>query len=174
MADAAASIGHGVSKAKIPVTSDDEIGMLAGVLNDMSERIEEQVQRLSAEKQRLDTILRSMGEGVMVTAPDGVITLVNPAFRRLFSIAGDVEGKKLVEISRHPDLLEAFTDLGKPDVAELVREISIQPNDMYPFYALGPVERRRSQAGDRRGFPRHQRSEESGKHAQGFCRQCLP
>jgi two-component system phosphate regulon sensor histidine kinase PhoR len=139
MADAAARIGHGGSKAKIPVASNDEIGMLATVLNDMSERIEDQVQRLSAEKQRLDTILRSMGEGVMVTAPDGVITLVNPAFRRLFSIAGDVEGKKLVEISRHPDLLEAFNDLGKPDVHELVREISIQPNDCTLFTHWVPL-----------------------------------
>jgi len=130
MADAAACIGHGGSKAKIPVLSSDEIGTLATVLNDMSERIENQVQHLSTEKQRLDTILRSMGEGVMVTAPDGVITLVNPAFLRLFSIIGDVEGKKLVEISRHPDLLEAFNDLGKPDVNELVREISIQPNEI--------------------------------------------
>ncbi len=74
MADAAARIGYGGSKAKIPVLSKDEIGTLATVLNDMSERIEDQVQRLSTEKQRLDTILRSMGEGVMVTAPDGVIT----------------------------------------------------------------------------------------------------
>lgn len=129
MADAAARIGHGGNKAKITVVSNDEIGMLAGVLNDMSERIEDQVRCLSAEKQRLDTILRSMGEGVMVSDPDGVITLVNPAFRRLFSIVGEVEGKKLVEISRHPDLQEAFNDLGKPDVNELIREISIQPND---------------------------------------------
>lgn len=129
MADAAARIGYGGSKAKIPVVSNDEIGLLAGVLNDMSERIEDQVQHLSAEKQRLDTILRSMGEGIMVTAPDGVITLVNPSFSRLFSISGQVEGKKLVEISRHPDLLEAFNDLGKPDVNELIREISIQPGD---------------------------------------------
>jgi two-component system, OmpR family, phosphate regulon sensor histidine kinase PhoR len=139
MADAAARIGYGGSKAKIPVLSDDEIGMLAGVLNDMSERIEDQVQRLSEEKQRLDTILSSMGEGIMVTAPDGVITLVNPAFRRLFSIAGDVEGKKLVEISRHPDLLEAFNDLGKPDVNELVREISLQPNDCTLFTHWVPL-----------------------------------
>lgn len=139
MADAAARIGHGSSKARIPVDSNDEIGMLAGVLNDMSERIEDQVQRLSAEKQRLDTILRSMGEGVMVTAPDGVITLVNPAFRRLFSINGDVEGKKLVEISRHPDLLEAFNDLAKPEVNELLREISIQPNDITLFTHWVPL-----------------------------------
>lgn len=133
MAEAAARIGQGGNKAKIPVLSKDEIGMLANVLNDMSERIEDQVQRLSAEKQRLDTILRSMGEGVMVATPDGVITLVNPAFRSLFLITGEVEGKKLVEISRHPDLLEAFKDLGKPDVNELVREISIQPNDITLF-----------------------------------------
>lgn len=139
MADAAARIGHGNSKARIPVGSNDEIGMLAGVLNDMSERIEDQVQRLSAEKQRLDTILSSMGEGIMVTAPDGVITLVNPAFRRLFSIAGEVEGKKLVEISRHPDLLEAFNDLSKPDVPELVREIAIQPNDCTLFTHWVPL-----------------------------------
>jgi two-component system phosphate regulon sensor histidine kinase PhoR len=129
MAEAAALIGHGSSKAKIAVASKDEIGILAGVLNDMSERIEDHVQRLSTEKQRLDTILNSMGEGIMVTTPDGVITLVNPAFRRLFSISGDVEGKKLVEISRHPDLLEAFNDLGQPDINELVREISLQPDD---------------------------------------------
>ena len=139
MADAAARIGHGVSKARIPVVSNDEIGQLACVLNDMSERIEDQVQRISAEKQRLDTILRSMGEGVMVTAPDGVITLVNPAFRRLFSINGDVEGKKLVEISRHPDLLEAFNDLAKPEVNELLREISIQPNDITLFTHWVPL-----------------------------------
>jgi two-component system phosphate regulon sensor histidine kinase PhoR len=139
MADAAARIGHGGSKAKIPVGSNDEIGMLAGVLNDMSERIEDQVQRLSAEKQRLDTILSSMGEGVMVTDSDGVITLVNPAFRRLFSISGEVEGKKLVEISRHPDLLDAFNDLGKTDVDELVREVAIQPNDCTLFTHWVPL-----------------------------------
>lgn len=130
MAEAAARIGHGGRGARIKVASRDEIGQLAGVLNEMSQRIEDQVQTLSAEKQRLDTILRSMGEGVMVAAPDGLITLVNPAFRTLFVIEGEVEGKKLVEISRHPDLLQAFNDLSRPDVDELLREISIQPNDI--------------------------------------------
>ena len=130
MAEAAARIGQGGERTRIPVISDDEIGILATVLNDMSERIEDQVHRLSAEKQQLDTILRGMGEGVMVTAPDGAIAMVNPAFCRLFSITGDVTGKKLVEISRHPDLLDAFNALHTPGVDELVREISIQPLNM--------------------------------------------
>lgn len=139
MAEAAARIGHGGRGARIKVTSRDEIGQLAGVLNEMSQRIEDQVQTLSAEKQRLDTILRSMGEGVMVAAPDGLITLVNPAFRTLFFIEGEVEGKKLVEISRHPDLLQAFNDLARPDVDELLREISIQPSNITLFTHWVPL-----------------------------------
>jgi two-component system phosphate regulon sensor histidine kinase PhoR len=133
MADAAARIGHGTNKAKIPVTSKDEIGTLAMVLNDMSDRIDDHLQHLSAEKQRLDTILNSMGEGVMVATPGGVITLVNPAFCRLFSIDGKAEGKDLVEISRHPDLLSSFKELAQPEVAELIKEIYIKSSETTLF-----------------------------------------
>ena len=130
MATAAARIGRGESPVRIPVSAHDEFGELARVLNDMSERVERQMQRLSSEKQQLDTILRGMGEGVMVTSPEGVISLVNPAFRKLFSLSGDVEGRKLIEISRHPDLLEAFTALGAAEGDELIREITIQPGEI--------------------------------------------
>jgi two-component system, OmpR family, phosphate regulon sensor histidine kinase PhoR len=130
MATAAARIGRGESPVRIPASARDEVGKLARVLNDMSERIEQQMQRLSSEKQQLDTILRGMGEGVMVTSPEGVISLVNPAFRKLFSLSGDVEGRKLIEISRHPDLLDAFTALGAAEGDELIREITIQPGEI--------------------------------------------
>ncbi|MEI6215070.1 MAG: ATP-binding protein [Desulfuromonadales bacterium] len=148
MADAAARIGYGDNKSKIPVVSDDEISFLATVLNDMSERIGDQVRCLSSETHRLDTILRSMGEGVMVAALDGTIIMINPAFRRLFSITGVVEGKKLLEISRHPDLQEAFSELVNKDVSELIREINIQPNDTTLFTHWVPLD----VDGDRQGI----------------------
>ncbi len=44
-----------------------------------------------------------------------------------------------MEISRHPDLQEAFKDLDKPGVSELVREISIQPNDITLFTHWVPL-----------------------------------
>jgi len=130
MASAAARIGRSEAPVRIAVSSNDEVGELARVLNDMSERIDRQMLRLSSEKQQLDTILRGMGEGVMVTSSEGVISLVNPAFRRLFSLSGEVEGRKLIEISRHPDLLDAFTALGAAEGEELVREITIQPGEV--------------------------------------------
>jgi len=129
MAAAAARIGKNEEFRRIPSTSQDEIGTLATVLNDMAERINAQMRSLANEKARLDTILRGMGEGVMVATPDGTITLVNPAFRDMFGISGSAEGKRLIEVSRNPDLQSAFHEL-RTSGKELIREIRIQPGSV--------------------------------------------
>ena len=108
MAKLAARIGKTEERIIIPVVSRDEIGSLATVLNDMSERIDIQMQSLSTEKTRLDAILRGMGEGVALISRDGIITLVNPAFLGMFEVDETVKGKNLIEISRNPDILAAF------------------------------------------------------------------
>lgn len=124
IATAAAKIGRGEPGIVLSAMPDDEVGELASVLNDMSRRIDSQMKSLISEKQRLDTILRGMGEGVMVTSGDGTVLLVNPAFRLLFDIGTEIEGKNLIEISRHPDLIAAFNEL-RANGYELVREIVI-------------------------------------------------
>ena len=108
MASIASRIGKGEGGLRVPVESRDELGELAMIMNDMSVRIEGQLARISAERNRLDTILRGMGEGLMVTDAKGIITLVNPAFRELFEMGAEVEGKPLIEITRHPDLHNAY------------------------------------------------------------------
>ncbi len=129
MAEMAARIGKDGEKRRIPVVSHDEIGSLATVLNEMAERIDSQMQGLAAEKTRLDTILRGMGEGVMLASRDGVITLVNPAFRSMFGVDETVEGKNLIEISRNPDLQAAFHAVTESQ-EELIREIGIQQGNI--------------------------------------------
>ena len=108
MSAIASRIGRGEFGKRIPVTSQDEVGELAKVTNDMAIRIEGQLASISAEKTRLDTILRGMGEGLMVTDQQGTITLVNPAFHALFNIGEEVEGRPIIEITRHPALHDAF------------------------------------------------------------------
>ena len=107
----ASRIGKGELGTRVPVEVGSEVGELARVLNDMALRTEEQLGRISAEKNRLDTILRGMGEGIMVADPQGVITLINPAFRGLFAIQDEVEGRQLIDISRHPALHESFRNV---------------------------------------------------------------
>jgi len=84
------------------VTSRDEIGELAAMMNEMTAKIEEQMGKISAERNRLDTILRGMGEGMIVTDTSGNITLANPAFRAIFALVEELEGKSLLEITRQP------------------------------------------------------------------------
>lgn len=111
LAAAASRIGRGEFGARIPVRSSDELGELARVMNDMSGRIEEQLGRISSEKNRLDAILRGMGEGVMVTDQEGMVTLVNPAFCAMFGTGAQVQGRQLLEISRHPALYAACREV---------------------------------------------------------------
>ena len=111
LAAVAARIGRGEFGTRIPATGSDELGELARVMNDMTLRIEGQMERISSEKNRLDTILSGMGEGVMVTDQHGVVTLVNPAFCALFGSESQVLGSQLLEISRHPDLYAACREV---------------------------------------------------------------
>jgi len=125
IADAAARIGVGEKGVRISLSGrTGEIGYLAQVLNDMAGRIEQQMHRISSEQQRLSAILRGMGEGVMVTDRTGNILLVNPAFLRMFGIRGEVVGSPLVEVCRHPDLLQAF-EIQRESGEEMSCEITI-------------------------------------------------
>jgi two-component system phosphate regulon sensor histidine kinase PhoR len=122
IAAAAARIGKGDLGFRIPVTGSDEAAGLAAVMNDMASRIETQMTRISTEKNRLDTILSSMGEGVMVTDNNGTVTLANPAFRAVFSLNENVEGESLIEMTRQPALNDALKKvlIGREEILEEV------------------------------------------------------
>ena len=111
LAAGASRIGRGELGIRLPVLSSDELGELAQVMNDMTARVEAQFERLSSEKNRLDAILKGMGEGVMVTDQTGVVTLVNPAFCAMFGTGPQMQGRQLLEISRHPALYAACREV---------------------------------------------------------------
>jgi len=129
IADAAARIGIGERGVRVPTGKGEEIDYLARVLNEMAARIEDQMHKLTSEQQRLAAILRGMGEGVMVTDTQGAIILVNPAFRKQFGLPGEVEGRPLVEVCRHPDLLHAFEEQ-RESGDEVLCEITIPATNL--------------------------------------------
>ena len=108
MTKIATQIGRGEFAEKAPVSSDDAVGKLASMMNDMSNRIATKIESTAVEKNRLNAILQGMGEGLMVADAKGRIILANPAFRELFSLHDEVEGKPLSAITRLPALHEAF------------------------------------------------------------------
>ena len=75
-------------------------------LNEMSLKIRDNLQQVMAEKEKADSILRCMIEGVLVLDPRGRVLVMNEQALSMFHVpAGkDVHGVSILEISRHPEV----------------------------------------------------------------------
>jgi len=71
---------------RVKVDSRDEIGQLAVSLNRMADSLEAYLDDLSEERDRMETILNSIGDGIVVTDEKEKVTLVNAPAERLFGM----------------------------------------------------------------------------------------
>jgi len=108
--------------ARVAVPDEDELAALAQALNRLAATAEEQFEAVSKERDRLQEILAGMSEGVLVVGPEGRALMINPAFYRLFDLAGDFTGRPVLEITRHPGLARLVEDtlrLGQPQSGQI-------------------------------------------------------
>jgi two-component system, OmpR family, phosphate regulon sensor histidine kinase PhoR len=107
---------------RVAVPEEDELAALALALNRLAATAEEQFEAVRKERDHLQQILASMSEGVLVVGTAGRALMINPAFHRLFDLAGDFSGRPVLEIIRHPGfsrLVEDTLRLGKPQTAQI-------------------------------------------------------
>ena len=122
MREALGAIARGDLGRRLRPRSDDELGEMAAAINDMAEELGLRLEEVTAEKEQLDAVLAGMVEGVLVLDTDGCVTLANPRLRELLSLWGPVDGRKLLEVVRHPgidDALRAAADSTAPVVSEV-------------------------------------------------------
>ncbi len=106
-------------------------------------RVEERTRELQTERNRLNAILQNLADGLVVTDPDGMITLVNPAFLRLVGRKEEeVIGRSLLELLP----LEGLRRLNEETLrrpGEIVALTLVQEEEGRAFKAsactLGPV-----------------------------------
>ncbi|MBE7022580.1 MAG: cell wall metabolism sensor histidine kinase WalK [Ruminococcaceae bacterium] len=79
-------LAEGEFEYRIDVKSDDEIGTLTETFNDMSIRLQEVVQQMSTEKNKVEAILLNMTDGVMAFAADGSVIHINPTAKKMFAM----------------------------------------------------------------------------------------
>jgi len=83
----------------VPVGTRDEIGELSSEFNEMSRVLREREERLSEEKERLAVTLGSIGDGVIVTDGEGIITLMNTMAERFTGWSSqEAIGRRLSEV----------------------------------------------------------------------------
>ncbi|SCY61659.1 sensor histidine kinase [Alkaliphilus peptidifermentans] len=62
----------------VEVKSDDEIGQLANMFNFLTARLKSVLQEMSSEKQKMDTIITYMADGIIAATVEGTIIHANP------------------------------------------------------------------------------------------------
>ena len=96
----------------------DELDLLEQNFQEMSGKIRDNIQALVGEKEKVDSILRCMIEGLVVIDAKGRLLLMNEQARKMFHVASDqdVSHATLTEISRHPELRRVVNELTRADM----------------------------------------------------------
>ncbi len=113
---AARQIAQGNLEQKIHVIQNDEVGELTRQFNimvskllEMTRRLENTIQEVSTESNKLSTIISNMLDGVFAVDADGKLILVNPAAEQTLRVQGqDYMGQKFNEIPFPKEILKCF------------------------------------------------------------------
>jgi two-component system phosphate regulon sensor histidine kinase PhoR len=124
MRDALRGIAGGDLQRRIRPRSDDELGEIALAINGMAQQLGLRFEEVTAEKEQLSAVLAGMVEGVLVLDTDGRVALANPRLREQLSIWGEAEGRKLVEVVRHPEIDAALRQAAESSVP-VVQEVEV-------------------------------------------------
>mgnify|MGYP001571754157 CR=1 FL=1 len=106
IAGMAHAMAGGDFSKRLSLSSDDEIGELAESLNTMGRRIDARLDELMVSKSRLEAVLLSMFEGVMVVSADGKILLMNQTLKDVLRVERDVAGRVPLEVIRNREIQE--------------------------------------------------------------------
>jgi len=87
----------------LPRIGDDELDVLEQNLREMSLKIRDNINELKSEKEKLDSILRCMVEGLVVIDSKGRVLLINEQAKTMFAVTDEqIRDGSFVEISRSP------------------------------------------------------------------------
>ncbi|MEO0332783.1 MAG: ATP-binding protein, partial [Bacteroidota bacterium] len=115
-------ISQGEYQQKIDVDSRSELGELAQAFNVMSIKLQEfeklNIEEVQAQKSRMESIIKSMNDGLIVLDEDKRIILVNESGKQIISLEDDqLLGRKLSDFSDNEvtaELNQAIKETAKP------------------------------------------------------------
>ena len=112
LTDGAREVARGDFSQQIEVASQDEIGVLTDTFNHMSRVLQETIDQVENERNKLDTLFLHLTDGVIAFAPDGTMIHINPA-------AQEMLGRTFGPDTRYEDVLGDMVPMA--EVAALKR-----------------------------------------------------
>lgn len=141
------SIAAGDATSRVEVKSNNELGQLLLNFNLMTDRVQQQIEQVSVENQRLETILNNMSVGVLLVNGVSEITYSNPAAITMLNLPDMYIGRALIEINRIPELQAllseaeqtssvAFAEIRLVNLQASEAEVTIIPVDAKSEYVI--------------------------------------
>jgi two-component system, OmpR family, phosphate regulon sensor histidine kinase PhoR len=125
MSTVARNVARGDFSKKALIVSNDEMGDLADAFNYMTGQISLKIEEVVSNKKRLEAVLLSMFEGVMVVDAKGGILLINKSLKDFLKVEQDPAGKKPIEVLRNVELQEITDKVLALKTGLESREISV-------------------------------------------------
>lgn len=123
MQEQAMRIARGDYSRRVTVYGKDELGQLAETFNQLGERIEETKDAMESERNRLDSVLSHMTDGVIATDRRGKVTSINEMAMTLLNVKGEeVIGESILELLGIEEDYTLRKLLEKPDEMLIHRE----------------------------------------------------
>ena len=97
------ALGRGEFHQRVSVGGSDEIGRLARVFNDMSERVSVLYESLQRSEAQFRSLIENVSDFIVVVQADGTIRYASPSFEREAGEGPSVVGKNLVDLAVDED-----------------------------------------------------------------------
>lgn len=102
-------IAAGELEARVPARGPGDIGALSRAVNSMAARLERQSRKRNRERDRLNTVLHVMTDGVIILNKHGYVSIINPAAARILRVtAEDALNKSFVQVVKDYRLAEVW------------------------------------------------------------------
>ena len=135
-------IARGDYSGQVKVLGNDELGQLAGAVNNLSVRVEEAQESSDSERRRLDSILSHMSDGVLATDRRGNVTIVNNMALQLLGVENedDLIGKSIIDVL---DIRHDYTvrQLVNGEQREMIIDMSNSGNNLILNAYFSPIQR---------------------------------
>lgn len=109
--EAALQLAQGNYEVQVPVRGSDELALLVTQFNMMVEKLKQfheiDIDRIIAEKQKSEAIIRSVDDGIVVLDDNLLITNLNPEAAKIFGVIPEgYLGKHILEVMREERLFQ--------------------------------------------------------------------
>jgi PAS domain S-box-containing protein len=110
LAEASGQIAQGELTAQVDVGGEDEVGRLGAAFEQMRIKLKKSFEAIERERGRLEAILDSTTDAILVTDSRGHLILANPAAERTFGLrASEAVARPLAQVIVNESLEQLFT-----------------------------------------------------------------